>query len=395
MEPIDEVVMRALSLPHPFLCQISLTAPKLAARSFKGRHHYLGGRFVPPSILDKYSLHLPRYPGAAMCVRLEPQSAGGTPTGVPEAALDAAAHGGRVDVASLRKDYVGRELLERDAVGDPIQQFDVWFKEAVTEGVPEPNGMCLSTVDAEGNPAGRIVLLKGFDERGFVWYTNYSSRKGAELAATGKASLTFWWEKLNRQVGNDHSTVQCAPITSGTSLWPIGLRASRRRREEISSDEEQRAVIEQAGPLFVLWCCTVLFTVFSPSPSPVQVRVEGRVTQVPGEESDEYFHSRPRGSQIGALASNQSSVVGNREALDKYYEELVDQYKDSDDVIPRPSNWGGFRLTPSCIEFWQGRSSRLHDRWALELMRKCGAVPGRGFISLVKLMWPASRDRQC
>lgn len=250
---------------------VSLTAPKLCARSFTGPHHFLGGRFVPPGIATKYNLRLPSYPGSAMCVRL----------GKAE-----------VDVAALRADYLGQELLEQQCEKDPIEQFHKWFSEALANGVPEPNAMALSTVDENGNPSSRMVLLKGVDNDGFVWYTNYGSRKARELMGTNgsRAALVFWWPGLQRQV-----------------------------------------------------------------------RVEGTVEKVSQVESDQYFQSRPRGSQLGAIVSPQSSVIAGRHVLENLYSDLVEQFPEGQ-KIPRPDNWGGFRLRQTAVEFWQGRTSRLHDR---------------------------------
>jgi NAD(P)H-hydrate epimerase len=249
---------------------VSLTAPKLCARKLTASHHFLGGRFVPPELAKKYSLQLPKYPGTAMCVRI------GKPLSV--------------DVASLRENYVSPELLEENVKDDPIKQFQEWFDDAVAAGLREPNAMALATADKDGHPSERMVLLKGFDEHGFVWYTNYESRKAHEIHENPYASLLFFWEALHRQV-----------------------------------------------------------------------RIEGSVEKVPEEESDEYFHSRPRGSQIGALVSNQSSVIPGRHVLHHAYNELQAKYIDGK-LIPRPKHWGGYRLKPNTVEFWQGQMSRLHDR---------------------------------
>uniref|UniRef100_A0A0D6R236 NAD(P)H-hydrate epimerase n=1 Tax=Araucaria cunninghamii TaxID=56994 RepID=A0A0D6R236_ARACU len=249
---------------------VSLTAPKLCARKFTGPHHFLGGRFVPPEIARKYSLKLPQYPGTAMCVRIsKPPS---------------------IDVSALREDYVSPEFLEEHVKDDPIKQFQEWFEDAVAAGLNEPNAMALATADKDGHPSVRMVLLKGFNEHGFVWYTNYGSRKAHEILENPNASILFFWEALHRQV-----------------------------------------------------------------------RIEGTVEKVSEEESDEYFHSRPRGSQIGALVSNQSSVIPGRHVLYQAYEELQAKYADGHQ-IPRPKNWGGYRLKPKAFEFWQGQVSRLHDR---------------------------------
>lgn len=195
----------------------------------------------------------------------------------------------KTDVAALRQSYTQNELLEENVLENPIKQFGKWFKEALDVQILEPNAMILSTV-SDGKPHGRVVLLKGFDENGFTFYTNYKSNKGNEVAETPFASLTFFWGDLERQV-----------------------------------------------------------------------RVEGSIEKVSGTESDEYYHSRPRGSQIGAWVSNQSSVIANREVIEKRLVELENEFKDVE-VIPRPAHWGGYCVNPERIEFWQGRPNRLHDR---------------------------------
>jgi pyridoxamine 5'-phosphate oxidase len=180
-------------------------------------------------------------------------------------------------------------LLERDVDPDPIRQFSRWFEEAKDAVLVEPTAMTLSTSMRDGRPSARMVLLKGVDDRGFVFFTNYESRKGRELTDNPHAALTFWWGPLERQVN-----------------------------------------------------------------------VTGTVARVSAEESDAYFNSRPVESRIGALASRQSSVLASREDLDRRVAELTAQYKHGG--IPRPAYWGGFRLIPEVIEFWQGRANRLHDR---------------------------------
>ncbi|KAJ7520190.1 hypothetical protein O6H91_20G071200 [Diphasiastrum complanatum] len=255
---------------HPDML-VSLTAPKLCARKFKGLHHFLGGRFVPPLIAEKFGLKLPPYPGTSQCVWI-----GKLPS---------------IDVGSLRENYVGAVLLEEHLNADPFSQFKEWFEDAVAMGLPEPNAMTLATANKEGHPSARMVLLKGYDEHGFVWYTNYGSRKALELASNPWASIVFFWERLHRQA-----------------------------------------------------------------------RITGCVEKVSSEESDEYFHSRPRESQIGALVSAQSTVIAGRHVLDQAYEDLQSRYADKSIIIPRPDHWGGFRLQPEAFEFWQGRESRLHDR---------------------------------
>jgi pyridoxamine 5'-phosphate oxidase len=192
-------------------------------------------------------------------------------------------------VANLRKEYRLRGLSEAEAAEEPFTQFTAWFAEIVAVSVLEPTAMTVATATVEGRPSARMVLLKGFDERGFVFYTNYDSRKGGELAANPWAALVFYWPELERQV-----------------------------------------------------------------------RVEGVVAAVPPEESDAYYASRPLGSRLGAWASHQSRVIPDRAVLEARLAELVAQYPDG--TVPRPPNWGGFRVTPHNIEFWQGRLNRLHDR---------------------------------
>ncbi|KAI4339753.1 hypothetical protein MLD38_024661 [Melastoma candidum] len=249
---------------------VSLTAPKLCSKQFNGAHHFLGGRFVPPPIAEKYKLHLPPYPGTSMCVRI----------GKPP----------KVDISAMRENYVSPEFHEDQVEADPIDQFKKWFEDAVAAGLWEPNAMALSTSGKDAKPSSRMVLLKGVDKDGFVWYTNYGSRKARELSENPFASLLFYWEGLNRQV-----------------------------------------------------------------------RVEGFVEKVSDHESEQYFHSRPRGSQIGAIVSNQSAVVPGRVELHQQYKELVDKFSNME-VIPKPKHWGGYRLKPEAFEFWQGQQSRLHDR---------------------------------
>jgi pyridoxamine 5'-phosphate oxidase len=194
-----------------------------------------------------------------------------------------------MSISSIRKDYQLQSLSESDVKQNPIEQFGKWWDEAVASEIDEVNAMTLATVNAEGRPSARIVLLKGFDEKGFVFYTNYESNKGEQLSVNPYASLVFFWKELERQV-----------------------------------------------------------------------RIEGTCEKVSEQESDDYFHSRPIGSQLGACASPQSSIIESRSVIENNLEKLQDQYKDI--KIPRPAHWGGFRVVPHAIEFWQGRSSRLHDR---------------------------------
>ncbi len=189
-------------------------------------------------------------------------------------------------------------LLERDVDADPIRQFGRWMDEAHAAGLVEPTAMTLATSSADGRPSARMVLLKGVDERGLVFFTNYESRKGQDLAENPRAALVFWWGALERQVN-----------------------------------------------------------------------VAGTVARVSAEESDAYFRSRPMASRIGALASHQSTVLASRDELDRRVAELERRHRSGE--IPRPAHWGGFRLAPETIEFWQGRTNRLHDR--LRYTRRGGA----------------------
>ncbi|MCF4969418.1 pyridoxamine 5'-phosphate oxidase [Nostoc sp. CMAA1605] len=192
-------------------------------------------------------------------------------------------------IADLRKDYSLEGLSKNEVDPNPFIQFKKWFEQALAAQLPEPNAMTLATTTPDGKPSARMVLLKDFDERGFVLFTNYNSRKGQELTINPQAALVFWWAELERQV-----------------------------------------------------------------------RILGRVEQVSEAESDYYFETRPAKSRLGAWASEQSQVIPNREFLEQRMQELQSKYENQE--VPRPPHWGGFRVIPSEIEFWQGRSSRLHDR---------------------------------
>ena len=192
-------------------------------------------------------------------------------------------------MADLRQEYTRAGLRETDAAPDPIEQFRRWFEEALAAGLHEPNAMTLATATSDGRPAARVVLLKGFEERGFVFYTNYEGRKGRELEENPYCALVFYWGELERQV-----------------------------------------------------------------------RIEGRASRISGEESDAYYRSRPLGSRLGAWVSEQSRPVGDRATLEERLRELEDEYEGRE--VPRPPFWGGYRVVPEEIEFWQGRENRLHDR---------------------------------
>jgi len=179
-------------------------------------------------------------------------------------------------------------LSEPSIPTDPIALFSSWFDEALNAKIPEPNIMSLATVDADGRPSSRIMLLKGFDQNGFTWFNNYDSRKGQDLSKNSYASILFFWPELERQI-----------------------------------------------------------------------RIEGRAERVSDAENDAYFQSRPLQSRLSALASSQSKPVHSREDMDARFAEVVAEYGDNP---PRPESWGGYRLVPDRIEFWQGRRSRFHDR---------------------------------
>jgi pyridoxamine 5'-phosphate oxidase len=192
-------------------------------------------------------------------------------------------------IADIRKDYILSSLSESEVEKDPMVQFERWWAEALNSDITEVNAMTLATASAEGVPSARIVLLKGFDKDGFIFFTNYESFKGKDLLENPRACLVFFWKELERQV-----------------------------------------------------------------------RITGVVNKLDDAANDEYYYSRPTGSQIGAIASPQSHVIENREWLENRVKDLNDEF--SNKKITRPLNWGGYIVQPVSVEFWQGRESRLHDR---------------------------------
>jgi pyridoxamine 5'-phosphate oxidase len=194
-----------------------------------------------------------------------------------------------MSIADLRREYARARLDEENVSEDPVLQFERWFSEAREAKVVEANAMALATATREGSPSVRMVLLKGVDQKGFVFFTDYRSQKVVELASNPRAALVFYWAELERQV-----------------------------------------------------------------------RITGRVSRLPREESETYFHTRPRLSRISAVTSHQSAVIPDRKSLEDRAREIAARYPG--DTVPLPEHWGGHRVTPEIIEFWQGRENRLHDR---------------------------------
>jgi pyridoxamine 5'-phosphate oxidase len=196
-----------------------------------------------------------------------------------------------IDLAGLRREYETEGLRRAELHHDPIEQFATWFSTAINSGLPDANAIALATATPEGKPSARVVLLKGVDHRGFVFFTNYESKKGHELAANPEAAFVVYWMQLERQI-----------------------------------------------------------------------RVTGRVEKTSREESKVYFRDRPRGSQLGAWVSHQSEVIDARRILDARLAEMTERFA-GEEKIELPPHWGGYRIVPATIEFWQGRANRLHDRF--------------------------------
>ena len=192
-------------------------------------------------------------------------------------------------IAEIRKEYSYKALVESEIEADAIKQFNIWWQDALEAKISEVNAMTVATASADGMPSARTMLLKGFSEKGFVFFTNYESYKGQQLAENPKACLVFFWKELERQV-----------------------------------------------------------------------RITGLIEKTSDQESDAYFQSRPKESQLGAIASPQSQVIESRQWLDDRYKKNADQFNNA--TIQRPAHWGGFLVRPVIIEFWQGRPGRLHDR---------------------------------
>jgi pyridoxamine 5'-phosphate oxidase len=193
-----------------------------------------------------------------------------------------------MSIPDLRRDYARQALQETELAADPLQQFELWLRDAMEAELEDPTAMTMATVGADGVPSARVLLLKGIDQAGFLFFTDYRSRKAVELSTNPSAALTFWWSRLERQV-----------------------------------------------------------------------RVQGAVAKIPREESEAYFATRPRESRLSAWASEQSSVVAGRAELEAEVRAVADRFGDD---VPLPDHWGGYRLVPSAVEFWQGRRARLHDR---------------------------------
>jgi pyridoxamine 5'-phosphate oxidase len=195
-----------------------------------------------------------------------------------------------LDYAGFRHEYIGTGLRRADLDPDPIRQFQIWFAAAIKAGIRDANAMALATSTPDGKPSARVVLLKDFDQRGFVFYTNYDSDKGRQLEENPRAALLLYWMEVERQI-----------------------------------------------------------------------RIEGAVEKTSRDESEKYFHSRPIGAQLGAWASRQSEAIDGRRIVDARLEEMKQRFGEG--PIPLPPHWGGYRLKPERIEFWQGRPNRLHDRF--------------------------------